>query len=104
MPKAEERVRGIRTEVCRRIADEKVVNESEKKGVGGLRVPFQLPLVLDLELAFLKLGGTKSDLAHDLKKGIVTLKVKVFDDDDSVMPELVEASVSDDDDDGDMPS
>jgi len=51
---------------------------------------------------YLKLGGTKSDLANDLKKGIVTVKVKVFDDDGDVMPELVEASDSDDDD--DMPS
>ena len=39
-----------------------------------------------------------------LKKGIVTVKVKVFDDDGDVMPELVEASDSDDDDDDDMPS
>ena len=51
---------------------------------------------------YLKLGGTKSDLADDLKKGIVTVKIKVFDDDDGVMPELVEASGSDDDDDDDM--
>ena len=49
--------------------------------------------------AYLKLGGTKSDLAHDLKKGIVTVKVKVFDDDAGVIPELEEASDSDDDDD-----
>ena len=48
---------------------------------------------------YLKLGGTKSDLTHDLKKGIVTVKVKVFDDDDDAMPELVEASDSDDDND-----
>ena len=49
---------------------------------------------------YLKLGGTKSDLAHDpLKKGIVAVKVKVFDDVD-VTPELGEASDSDDDDDG----
>ena len=52
---------------------------------------------------YLKLGGTKSDLANDLKKGIVTVKVKVFDNDGDVMPELVEASDSDDDDE-DMPS
>ena len=51
---------------------------------------------------YLKLGGTKSDLAHDLKKGIVTVKVTVFDADDDATPELVEASDSDDDD--DMPS
>ena len=51
---------------------------------------------------YLKLGGTKSDLANDLKKGIVTAK-EVFGDDDDVIPELVEASDSDDDDD-EMPS
>ena len=52
---------------------------------------------------YLKLGGTKSDLAHDLKKGIVTAKIKVFDDDDGAISELGEANDSDDDGD-DMPS
>ena len=28
---------------------------------------------------YLKLGGTRSDLAHDLKKGIVTVKATVLD-------------------------
>ena len=34
-----------------------------------------------------------------MPEGIVTVKVKVFDDDGDVMPELAEASDSDDDDD-----
>ena len=37
---------------------------------------------------YLKFGGTKSDLANDLKKGIVTAKVKVLDDDVGVIPKL----------------
>ena len=45
---------------------------------------------------YLKLGGTRGDLAYDLKKGIVTVKVKVFDNDGD-MPELAEDSDSDDD-------
>ena len=52
---------------------------------------------------YLKLGGTRSDLAHDLKKGIVTVKVTVLDDDDDV-PDLAAASDSDDDSDDDVPS
>ena len=52
---------------------------------------------------YLKLGGTRGDLAHDLKKGIVTVKLKVLNDDGDDMPELAEASDSDDDDD-DVPS
>jgi len=51
----------------------------------------------------LKLGGTRGDLAHDLKKGIVTVKLKVLNGDGDDMPELAEASDSDDDDD-DVPS
>ena len=52
---------------------------------------------------YLKLGGTKSDLAQDLKKGIATAKVKVFDDDDDAIPGPVDARDPDDDDD-DIPS
>ena len=43
---------------------------------------------------YLKLGGTRSDLAHDLKKGIVTAKATVLDDDDGA-PDLAAASDSD---------
>ena len=51
---------------------------------------------------YLKLGGTRSDLAHDLNKDIVTVKVTVLDDDDDV-PDLAAASDSDDDSDDDVP-
>ena len=54
-------------------------------------------------LEYLKLGGTRSDLAHDLKKGIVTAKATVLDDDDDV-PDLAAAFDSDGDSDDGVPS